>query len=398
MAETALRRVYLAKGSRVFVSAMLSLLVPLYLHVLGYTDFMVGAALVAILSGNALSNLALSRFERALGRRRTLLLFSGLAAVSGLTLAVSSYVPAGHEGEAIILAACFFGNASTTGTEAGPFQSVEAGVLPELAGSKEPVKAFGKYNLIGYASSAAGSLAAGSPGLFSDQIGVYAGLFTVYGLVGALLFAIYLNLEGLDSRDEGRPEVVAIGPAARRDLDRLSFLFAIDAFGGSFVSQYVLSYWFRLTYGVPSTGIGTIFAVTNIIVVVSVYAAAVLATRLGNLRTMFYTHLVSNLFLVAIPLAGSVWGSLALLFLRQSASQMDVPTRQALMAEMFGRDERVKAFALTNTARTIGTLAGSPATTAMFALGLLSGPIFAGGLSKMIYDFSIFGLYRRKFR
>src|SRR5438552_3818251 len=85
--------------------------------------------------------------------------------------------------------------------------------------------------------------------------------------------------------------------------------------------------------------------------------APVLAEKLGNLRTMVSTHLLSNVFLIMVPLAGSFLGAIAFLFLRQSISQMDVPTRQAFMAQLFTDEERVPANAVTNTSRSLsGTL------------------------------------------
>ncbi|HME18500.1 MAG TPA: MFS transporter [Nitrososphaerales archaeon] len=392
MRSSDLSRVFVAKGVRVFYSGLLSLLIPLYLNALGYSDYFFGLVLVAILAGNVISNLALAYLEPRIGRRRLLLSFSLLMVPSGLLLAFTS-------NSALILLACVIGNISTTGTEAGPFQSIEAGVLPELAGGGEVVAAFGRYNMIGYAATAFGAFAAGAPGILPGGLAVYSVLFAGFAGVGLLLFGLYGTLEGMgSSKAEPRPGLDVLGGTARRDLTRLSALFSLDAFGGSFVSTYVLSSWFLLVYKVPPLGLAGIFTTTSVLVVVSIYAAALVAKRLGNLRTMVYTHLGSSVFLIAIPLAGSLTGALVFLFLRQSMSQMDVPTRQALMAEMFGKDERVSAYAVTNTARSLAAFAGSPVSAVMLGLGLLSGPLFTGGFSKIVYDLLVFGAYRKRFR
>lgn len=383
---------YVAKGTRVFYSGLLSLLIPLYLSALGYSDYFFGLALVAILAGNVISNLVLTYLEPRIGRRRLLLLFSLMMIASGLLLAFT-------EGPGLILLACVIGNISTTGTEAGPFQSIEAGVLPGLLKGREVVGAFGTYNMIGYAAAAAGAFTAGAPGVLPGGLAIYSALFAGFAAVGVLLFVLYSTLTGIDAgMVEQRPGLESLSETARKDLARLSALFSIDAFGGSFVSVYVLSSWFLLAYKVPPLGLAGIFSTTSVIVVISIYAAAMIAKRLGNLRTMVYTHVVSSVFLVAIPLAGSLTGALIFLFLRQSLSQMDVPTRQALMTDMFQKEERVSAFALTNTARSLAAFAGSPVSTALFGLGLISGPLFAGGFSKIAYDLLVFGSYRKRFR
>jgi MFS family permease len=392
MPNSGVLKVYLAKGTRVFYSGLLSLLIPLYLNALGYSDYFFGLALVAILAGNVVSNLALTYLEPKFGRRRLLLSFSLLAVASGLLLAFT-------RDPALILLACLVGNISTTGAEAGPFQSIEAGVLPELTDGSEAVKTFGTYNMIGYAATAAGAFAAGAPGIIPGGLAVYTALFAGFALMGVILFAIYSTLGVIESALTGqRPGLEHLSEAARKDLTRLSILFSLDAFGGSFVSAYVLSSWFLLTYRVPALGLAGIFSTTSVIVVASIYGAGLIAGRLGNLRTMVFTHLVSSAFLVAIPLAGSLPGALAFLFLRQSFSQMDVPTRQALMTEIFRKEERVSAYAVSNTARSLAAFAGSPVGAFFFGIGLLSAPIFAGGLCKFAYDLLIFGTFRKRYR
>jgi MFS family permease len=376
--------VYIAKGSRVFVSGLMSVMIPVYLQVAGYGGFFVGAALAAILAGNALSNLVLTFLGRRLGTRRLLQGFSLLMLGSGLLLAVNSQpLP--------VLLACFLGNISTTGTEAGPFQSVEAGILPELVGERNAVKAFGRYNLVGYTASALGTSALSVPGYLGGSLAVFRALFIAFGIVGLVLFLIYSRLSW-PTRGH------ALSSEGRRDVTKLSGLFSIDAFGGSFVSQYLLSYWFYVVYSVPVTGLAAIFFISSLISAASTYGAAFIAVRLGNLRTMVYTHIPSSVFLIAMPFAGSLAAAVALLFARQSMSQMDVPTRQALMAEMFKEDERVPAYAITNTVRSLGAVPAGPVSAAILALGALSGLLFVGGITKIGYDLSTYAAYRKRFR
>jgi MFS family permease len=389
--EKDLLQVYAAKGARVFYSALLSILIPQYLLALGYPAVFIGIVLVAILAGNVVSNLAVTWLGNKLGKRSLLQVFSLMMAASGVGLAAST-------SQYAILLFCFLGNISTTGAEAGPFQSIESGVLPELSG-RGPVESFGKYNLIGYGASALGALAAGAPGVVPGGLLVFQGVFLGFAMVGVFLLLLYSSLRsGSFSLALQRPSLVGFGAQARKDLTRLSLLFSVDAFGGSFVSIYVLSSWFILSYGVSSGLLGAIFSATNIIVVVSIYAAARIAKRLGNLRTMVSTHLLSNVFLVAIPLAGSLAGALLFLFLRQSLSQMDVPTRQALMSEMFQKDERVSAFALTNAARSVSGFLGGPLNAVLLGYGLLSGLLYTGGFSKIVYDLAIYSVYRKRSR
>ncbi len=386
-------RIFVAKAARVFVFGLVSVVTPVYLATLGYSPLFVGAGIAAMIAGSAFSNILLFRYRDRLGRKRFLMLFSFLMLLSGVLLFSTASYP-------VILLACFIGNVSTTGTEAGPFQSVEAGVLPNLVSAERRNRNFGVYNMIGYSASSVGAFAASSPSYFQNSLFVFRSLYLVYGLVGLLLLVVYRGLQGLESpRSSGkRPAPKELSPGAKREIARLSALFSIDAFGGGFVSQSMLVYWFFLVYGVSLGGLGVIFLVVNMITALSTLGASFLADRIGNLRTMVYTHVLSNVFLVFIPFAGSLTGALLFLFARQSVSQMDVPTRQAFMAGIFNDEERVSAYATTNTSRIVSSLFGSPASGALLEAGLVSAPLLIGGLSKILYDVLVFSAYRKKAR
>jgi MFS family permease len=383
--------VFISKASRVSVSSLLSILTPIYLARLGYSALYVGIGLTAILAGNAFFNIILTWYGDYLGRRRFLLVFSLLVVFSGFLISSTSFLP-------LILLGLFLGNISTTGTEAGPFQSIETGVLPLLVSERRENRAFGLYNFIGYGASSIGAFAASAPDYFQDSLLTSRLLYLVYGLVGILLLVVYRKLGDIESH-ETRPRKMGLGnvrPEARHDITKLSFFYSIDAFGGSLVSQFVLSYWFSQVYKVSLSSLGVIFLAVNVVTAFSTLAAPVLAEKLGNLRTMVSTHLLSNVFLIMVPLAGSFLAAVVFLFLRQSISQMDVPTRQAFMAHLFTDEERVPANAVTNTSRSLSGTLGGPLTAIMFMIGATSLPILTGGLSKILYDVLVFHSYRKR--
>ena len=62
---------------------------------------------------------------------------------------------------------------------------------------------------------------------------------------------------------------------------------------------------------------------------VSSLSAARIAARIGLINTMVFTHLPSNVLLILVPLMPTLELAVAVLLLRFSLSQMDVPTRQS---------------------------------------------------------------------
>src|SRR2546422_9136787 len=233
--------VFIGKAARVFVFGLVSVMTPIYVDALGYSRFYVTLVIAAMVAGNVFSNVVLTRYESYVGHKRFLLLFSALMFASGLILYLSVSLP-------LMVLGCFMGNISTTGTEAGPFQSIETGILPNLVSDEKRNRAFGIYNLIGYSASSLGAFGASTPSYFQNSLIVFRSLFLAYGLVGALLFLLYLKLGGATSaqgkRERRGPS--AIWPPGKRGMKKLSSLYSLDAFGGGFVSQPLLSYWFFL--------------------------------------------------------------------------------------------------------------------------------------------------------
>ena len=76
-----------------------------------------------------------------------------------------------------------------------------------------------------------------------------------------------------------------------------------------------------------------------------------LADRIGLVPTMVATHLPSNVLLAALAFAPTLIVAVPLILARASLSQMDVPTRQALVMQTVTPAERTAAAAETNAAR-----------------------------------------------
>ena len=128
----------------------------------------------------------------------------------------------------------------------------------------------------------------------------------------------------------------------------------LDAFGGGFVIQSIAAYWFYVRFGVSASVLGGIFFGANLLAGLSALLAARLASRFGLISTMVFTHLPSNVLLILVPLMPNLPLAVAVLFLRFSISQMDVPTRQSYVMAVVPPEERSAAAGVTGVARTTG--------------------------------------------
>jgi MFS family permease len=172
---------------------------------------------------------------------------------------------------------------------------------------------------------------------------------------------------------------------------KLSGLFALDAFGGGFVIQSIVAYWFYLRFEVEPATIGAIFFGANLLAGASALAAAWLARRIGLVNTMVFTHLPSNVLLIILPLMPTLWLAILLLLLRFSISQMDVPARQSYTMAVVSPAERSAASGITSVARSVGA-AISPMLAAGFVgtAAMMSMPFFLAGAIKIVYDLLLY--------
>jgi MFS family permease len=360
----------------------------------GYDPLQAGIVLTAMIAGTALASLVVGRLADRLGRRRCYaVLFLGVAVAGGVVAAGAPLW--------LLLIVALTGTLSTDVVDNGPATTLEQVMLAgEDAGT---ARAYGRYNAVGAAAGALGALASAAPGLGSGGSGgaVHAWLFLALvpvGLTGALLAAqLSPEVEApqpVPGRDPGHDQAVtARTPTGRLGesrsvVRRLAALFAVDAAGGGLVTTGFLSYYFAQRYGVTVASLGWLFFTVSVVQAVSVILAPRLARRFGLVATMVGTHLPSNILLASIAFAPSFPVAAMLLVARTTLSQMDVPTRQALVMNVVTPGERTAAAAVTNaaryTVRPIGPLVAG--AVQQVALGA---PLLIAGLIKGAYDIAL---------
>jgi predicted MFS family arabinose efflux permease len=174
---------------------------------------------------------------------------------------------------------------------------------------------------------------------------------------------------------------------------RLAGLFAVDAAGGGLVTTGFLSYYLTERYHVSVVALGWLFFAVSVVQAVSVALAPLLARRFGLVATMVGTHLPSNMLLAAVAFAHTFPIAALLLLARTTLSQMDVPTRQALVMTVVTPDERTAAAAVTNAARYTVRPIG-PLVAGLVQQLALGAPLVVAGAVKAGYDVTLWGWAR----
>jgi MFS family permease len=123
--------------------------------------------------------------------------------------------------------------------------------------------------------------------------------------------------------------------------------------------------------------------------------AAPIAARIGLINTMVFTHLPSNLLLILVPLMPTLPLAVAVLLLRYTLSQMDVPTRQSYVMAVVEPDERSAAAGITGIARTTGAaISPSISSVLVSSQSYAALPFYLAGGLKILYDLLVYRDFR----
>lgn len=385
-----------ARSVRLFAYGALSVVLALYLHEVGLTGAQIGLLFTLTLAGDAGISLWITTTADRIGRKKMLLLGSGLMILAGVVFSLTGNI-------VLLMIAAIIGVISPSGNEIGPFLSLEQAALAEILPSEQRTRAFAWYNVAGSLATACGALAGGflSQGLkhagFSE-LASYKAVILGYAACGVVLIFLFFFLSSA-------VEAAVTAPAKARVLGlhksrgvvmKLSALFALDAFAGGFVIQSMVAYWFHIKFGIDAGVLGSIFFGANILAGVSALLAVKIASRIGLINTMVFTHIPSNILLCLVPFMPDLSLAITVLLLRFSISQMDVPTRQSYTMAVVAPDERSAASGVTGIARSVGA-AISPALSGVFLAypALLSAPFLVAGGLKIVYDLLLYRSFRK---
>ncbi len=390
---------FATRSLRMFAYGFLSVVLVLYLSAEGLNEKEIGFLLTMTLLGDTAISLWITTAADRIGRKRMLILGAILMATAGAVFALT-------DNFLFLVIAATIGVLSPSDKEVGPFLAIEQAALTQTIDDSQRTGVFAWYNLVGSMTAALGALIGGFACQEFLRMGntgaaVYRPLVVAYAIVGVCLAIgfFFLSRAAELPKAENPPEDrLWLGlHRSRAVVLRLSSLFALDAFGGGFVLQSIIAYWFYVRFHLDPAVLGSIFFVANLLAAASALAAASLAKRFGLINTMVFTHLPSNVLLILVPLMPNVTLAVGVLLVRCAISQMDVPTRQSYTMSVVHPDERSAASGITTVARSIGA-AVSP-TLAGFCLAdprFVSVPFFIAGGVKIIYDLLLYRAFVKR--
>ena len=217
--------------------------------------------------------------------RNFLVALSLLSAVGGIAFAETPNLP-------LLAITAFAGMLNGTGTDRSAAYALDQAVVPELVPDLKRTWSLAWYNVLLDGGGSIGALGAGLPLLVQHHLSLsilksyrlvffgYSGLYiTVAVLCSFLSPAVEVRGESVLS-----PKRTRIAPESKAVITKLTALFSLDAFGGGFLTDALVAYWFFRRFGIGEQNLGLVFFAVRVLNAVSHLGAAWLARHIGLVR------------------------------------------------------------------------------------------------------------------
>jgi MFS family permease len=388
--------IYASAFLRSMAVGSLKIFLGFYILALGMNNGDLGVIVSAGLFGVMAGTLAASTLGDRFGRRRSLalLLLINMGGAIGLYF-FSDFVS--------LAVVCFLGMINGMGKERGAAVALESAALPQTADAKQRTRVFAWYNALIDIGQAVGSRMGALPVLLRDHgvgsLDSYRYTFVAYAVIMAAALLCTLMLSPQVELGE-RKEKVRLTPEAKKIIVGFSALSWLDSFGSGFIVGSLFTVWIAKRFNVDEDTIGWLMLAGNVANAISHFGAAWLSERIGLVNTMVFTHIPSNLFLMALAFAPKFEWAVVLYLARELLVEMDVPTRQSYLVSVVKPEERSAASGYVGVARNLGW--ASAPNLAGWAMDLFKGtvsavgpaPVVIAGTLKIIYDLALWRSFR----
>jgi len=385
------RKLLVTRGVRGLADGVTSVALATYLSHLGFSPLEVGAIVTGTLLGSAAVTLAVGLLGYRLSRRRILLGAAAVMALTGIGFAqVTAFWP--------LMLVAIAGTLNPSAGDVSVFLPTEQAALAHTVAGPARTMSFAVYNLVGSLAGAAGALVAGLPALAASRWGVSLlraerGVFLFYAACAVVAAIVYRRLSPALEIHPGKRGAAPLAES-RAIVLRLAALFSVDSFGGGFVVQSLLVLWLHRRFQLDARTTAAVFFAAGTLSALSQVLSPRVAARIGLIRTMVYTHLPANVFLILAGVMPTAPLAIACLLLRMAVSQMDVPARQAFVMAVVPPEERAAAATVTNVPRSLAAGLAPLIAGALLQQSSFGWPLIIGGSLKAAYDIALLVQFR----
>ncbi len=384
------RLLVVSRGVRGLADGAVAVALSAYLTHLGYSGGQIGLIVTAMLMGSAALTLLVGLRGHTLARRV-------IMQMAALTMIATGIIYATSTTFVVLLVVGVLGTMNPSSGDVSVFSPIEQSLLPGTTTDQNRTAMFARYAFTGSVFGAVGSLAAGLPAWIAHLVDAdpdvaLRWVFVGYAVAGCVVLVVYRRLSPNIEPPAHQP-ATALGPS-RRIVLRLAAVFSLDSFGGGFVVQSLLALWLFRRFDLSVPAAGALLFWMGVCSAVSAFWSVRLAKRIGLVRTMVFTHMPAQVFLVTAAFMPNLWLAIVFLIARSLLSAMDVPARNSYVMAVVSPPERAAAASVTNVPR--GLAASLPPVAAGWMLdhSNFGWPLVIAGTTKFAYDVLLLLMFR----
>jgi MFS family permease len=270
---------------RSFGVGLMGVLLGIYLYRSGLSSTAIGFIIAMGLAGSACATILMTIAADRIGRKSFLVLLSMLSAIGGIALALVPKL-------SVLATMAFIGMLNGTGTDRSAAFALDQAMVPGLVSDVRRTWSLAWYNVLLDAGGSMGALGAGLPLLLQHQMSLTAltsfrFVFFGYATLCCIVAVIYLWLSPAVA--VGSPSTIVsirtgITRESKKVVAKITALFSLDAFGGGFLTDAIVAYWFFRRFGIAEQDLGIVFFAVHILNACSHVGAAWLACHIGLIK------------------------------------------------------------------------------------------------------------------
>jgi MFS family permease len=337
---------FATRAARSFSQALLVIVVPLYVSAAGYSTLQVGYLLSAALAGSTGMTILVGVFSDRYGRKPLLITIASLAAIGSATYALTDrfWVLA-----LMAALASIRGGGAGSGGGFGPFYPAEQALVAGSSANRHRNAVFSSLSLIGVLAAAVGSAVAVLPGILREHfhasaVDSYRPIFWISAVASLAIILLTLPIREKHAPPVGVDEA-GTKLSARSLIGRLWLTNGLNGLAIGVMGPF-LTYWLALRYGAASTSIATLYTLANLLTAASYLAAPRVALRLGAVRAIVFTRLVTVAFMGGMALAPTFLLASVAYTVRVMFNSIGMPIRQSFVMGVAEEQSRSKVAAM----------------------------------------------------
>ena len=356
-----------------------------YFYFIGLSDLKFGIALSCVTLSGALSNLFVYFFKNLISRKQFLIIMSVSSVIGGFIFLIT-------ENYYLILLASLLSISSITGGDRTGITSVEIPIISKLVELKKQTSAYSVYNFLPMISKIIGtSILLIVPILTSvtelKTKTVYSILLTIYIVITILQTLVYNFLDHrIEAKEKVQKKISKIKNNESSLIIIITFLFAIDSFGGGFIARSFITFWLIKKFSLSEATLSIIFIIAQVLNGLSLVIAPKIAKNIGVLNTMILSQMIANGIIIVAALSSNWILATVLYLIKETFNDLDIPTRQAFMMSIVKENNQTQMASMSNLGRTAAhTFSPGIAGYISSVLGISLSLVF-GSTIKLLYS------------